>query len=73
MAVRLWKVQVMIEGSEETAIAAFWVNDRVVCCRVGFLPRHMDKHAVRNHGSLTQVTHVFIADPTCCDSAEWQM
>jgi hypothetical protein len=25
------------------------------CCRVGFLPRHMVKHAARYDGSLAQV------------------
>ena len=47
VVVRLWKVQVMAEEKEETAIAAVWVwvNDGMDCCRVGFLPRHMVKLA----------------------------
>jgi hypothetical protein len=31
------------------------------------------KHAARYDGSLAQVTRVFSADPTCCDSAERRM
>lgn len=46
VVVRLWKVQLMVEGrGEETAIAAVWVTDGMDCCRVGFLPCHMVKHA----------------------------
>ena len=29
LVARLWKVQVMVEGREETAIAAVWVNDGI--------------------------------------------
>ncbi len=42
-------------------------------CRVGFLPRHLVKHATSYDGSLAQVTLVFSADPTCCDLAERRM
>ena len=55
VVVRLLKVQVMVEGREETAIAVVWVTDGMDCCRVGFLPRHMVKHAARYDGSLAQV------------------
>jgi hypothetical protein len=37
MVVHLWKVQIQVEGREETAIAAYWVTDGFNCCRVGFL------------------------------------
>jgi hypothetical protein len=70
VVVRLRKVQLMVEGREETAIAAVWVTDGMDRCRVGFLPRHMVKHAARYDGSLVQVTRVLRADPTCCDLAE---
>ncbi len=73
VVVRLRKVQLMVEGREETAIAAIWVTDGMDRCRVGFLPRHMVKHAARYDGLLAQVTRVLSADPTCCDSAEWRM
>jgi hypothetical protein len=45
VVVRLRKLQLMVEGKEETAIAAIWVTDRVDRCRVGFVPHHMVKHA----------------------------
>ncbi len=75
VVVRLRKVQLMVEvkGREETAIAAIWVTDGMDCCRVGFLPRHMVKHAARYDGSLVQVTRVLSGDPTRCDSAERRM
>ncbi len=40
MVVRLRKVQVLVEGREETAIACIWVMDGVDRCRVGFLMPH---------------------------------
>jgi hypothetical protein len=64
VVVRLWKVQVMVEEREETTIAAVWVNDRMDCCRIGFLPCHMVKHAARYNGLLVQVTCVLSADLT---------
>ncbi len=70
MVVHLWKVQIKVEGWEETAIAAYWVTDGVGCCHVGFLQRHMVKHTACFNGALAQVTHVFNVDPTCCNTAE---
>ena len=43
--VRLRKLQLMVEGKEETAIKAIWVTNGVNCCHVGFVPCHMVKHA----------------------------
>jgi hypothetical protein len=81
VVMHLWKVQIQVEGweetakiqvegREETAIAAYWVTDSVNCCCVGFLPRHMVKQAGHYDGALAQVTCVFNVDPTCCDTAE---
>jgi hypothetical protein len=70
VVVRLRKVQIQVAGREETAIAAYWGTDGVDRCRVGFLPRHMVKQAGRYNGALVRVTHVFNADPTCCDTTE---
>ena len=50
--VRLRKVQLIVDGKEETAIAAIWVTDGMDRCRVGFLQRHMVKHAARYDGAL---------------------
>jgi hypothetical protein len=68
LVVCLWKVQ--IQGQEETAIAAYWVTDCVNCCHVGFLQCHMVKQAACFDRALAQVTRVFNADLTCCDTAE---
>ena len=73
VVVRLTKVHLMVEGREETAIATVWVTDGIDHCQVGFLKRHMVKHAAHYDGSLMQVTCVFSTDPTCCDSAERRM
>jgi hypothetical protein len=70
VVVRLWKVQIQVEGREETAIAAYWVTGGIDRCHVSFLQRHMVKQATRFDGALAQVTRVFNADPTCCDTAE---
>ncbi len=51
VVVRLWKVQVVVNGREETAIAAVWVTDGIDRCRVGFLKRHMAQHAACLMGS----------------------
>jgi hypothetical protein len=58
IVVRLRKVQVLVDGREETAVAAIWVTDGMDRCRVGFLQRHMVKHAARFDGALAQVTRV---------------
>jgi hypothetical protein len=70
MVVHLRKVQIQVEGQEETAITAYWVTDGIDCCCVGFLQCHMVKQAARFDRALAQVTHVFNMDPTCCDTAE---
>lgn len=58
VVVRLRKVQVLVDGKEETAIAVYWITDGMERCRVGFLQRHMVKHAARYDGALAQVTSV---------------
>jgi len=67
---RLRKVQILVDGVEETAIACYWVTDGIDRCRVGFLKRHMIKHARRYDGALVQVTRVMSEDPRLCDTAE---
>ncbi len=42
---RLRREQILVDGKEETVIACYWVIDGVDCCCVGFLKRHMVKHA----------------------------
>jgi hypothetical protein len=70
VVVRLWKVQIQVEGWEETAIAAYWVTDGINRCHVDFLECNMVKQATCFNGALVQVTCVFSVDPTCCDTAE---
>ncbi len=70
---RLRRVQIEVDGHEETVIACIWVTDGIDRCRVGFLKRHILKHAWPFDGALAQVTEVFSADPRRCDSAERRM
>ncbi len=63
----------MVDGREETLIAAIWVTDGIDHCRVGFLKRHRVHHAARFDRVLAQVTHVFSSDLGSCDSAEHWM
>jgi hypothetical protein len=70
VVVRLQKIQLMVEGKEETAIAAIWVTDGIDRCRVGFVPCRMVRLAPRYDGALAQVTRVFSSDPETCDSTK---
>ena len=60
--VRFRKVQVIINEKEESAIAVFWVSDRVDWCRVSFLQRHHVKHWMKLEGVLGQIMEVYIGD-----------
>jgi hypothetical protein len=73
VVVRLCKMQLIVEGKEETVIAVIWVTDGVDCCRVGFLPHHMVKHATRYEGALAQVIRVLSDNAATCNSAERRM
>jgi hypothetical protein len=73
VVVRLRKMQLMVEGKEETVIAVIWVTDGVDRCRVGFLPRHFVYRAARYDGALAQITRVLSDDAATSDSAERRM
>jgi hypothetical protein len=60
----LQRVQIEVDGQEETAIACIWVTDGIDHCHVGFLKHHMLKHAWCFDGALAQVTKVFSVDPS---------
>jgi hypothetical protein len=64
VVVHLRKVQILVKGQEETAIAAVWINDGIDRCCIGFLPCHMVAHAARYDGAVAQVTRIFSDDPT---------
>jgi hypothetical protein len=57
--VRIRKVQVIVDGEEEPALAVYLVSDGVDSCRVGFLPRHLLKHSKNYDGLLAQVIEVY--------------
>ena len=52
VVVCLRKVQVTIQGKEESAIAAYWVTDGIDSCCVGFLPKHCVRHWTLYEGRL---------------------
>ena len=70
---RLRREQILVDGKEETVIACYWVTNGIERCCVGFLKRHMVKHAWRFDGALVQVTKVFSTDPCHCDLVERKM
>ncbi len=58
MVVHLWKVQVLVDSIEETAIVCYWVMDGIDHCHVCFLMHHMVKCIVRYDRAFTQVMRV---------------
>ena len=60
--VRFRKVQVIVNEKEESAIAVFWVSDRVDWCPIGFLPQHHLKHWKKLKGVLAQIMEVYTGD-----------
>jgi hypothetical protein len=62
VVVRFRKVQVIVDGKEESAISANLVSDGIDQCRVGFLPRHLLKHCKQYDGVLAQVIEVYSKD-----------
>lgn len=53
--VRIRKVQIVVDKVEQSALAVYWITDGVDRCRVGFLPRHLIKHASNYDGKLAQI------------------
>lgn len=60
--VRIRKVQIEIEGNEESALAVYWITDGIDRCRVGFLPRHQLKKWKQWDGKIGQVIEVYQED-----------
>ncbi len=59
IVVRLRKIQLMVEGKEDTAIAAIWVTDGIDRCRVGFVPlcHQVLRFLKKQHYTFCVVTH----------------
>jgi hypothetical protein len=62
VVVRFRKVQIIVNGNEESALAVYLVSDGIDRCRVGFLQRHLLKHWKQYDGVLAQVTDVYSKD-----------
>ena len=52
VAVCICKMQLMVEGKEETTIVVIWVTDCIDRCHSGFVSRHMVRHTERYDGGL---------------------
>ena len=58
VVVRIRKVQIVVNGKEESALAAYLISDGIDCCRVGFLRRHLLKRCNEYHGRSAQITNM---------------
>ena len=56
--VRICKVQVVVNGKEESALAAYLISDGIDCCQVGFLRRHLLQKSDEYHGRIGQITNM---------------
>ena len=56
--VQFHKVQVVIDGVEETALAVYLVSEGIDRCWVGFLRRFLVKHKKKYDGRLAQITDI---------------
>lgn len=65
---RLKVVQVLNEGREETAIAAYWVTDGIDRCRVGFLEKECSQNPGKYDGRLVQVIEFLSESDDSTDS-----
>ena len=59
LLVRIRKIQILLAGREESAMAVYWVSDGIDRCHIGFLPRHTIKHAPKYDGHLAQIIEVY--------------
>jgi hypothetical protein len=59
--VRIRQVQIPGEetGTEESALACYWISDGIDRCRVGFLPRHLVKQWREYNGRIAQVVDLY--------------
>ena len=54
--VRFRRVHIVTYASqEEASLAVYWVTDAIDWCQVGFLPRHLLKHAHKYNGKVAQI------------------
>jgi len=70
------KVQIIVGGRVETAIAAIWVTDGYDCSHVGFLQQHMIPYAAMYDLALAADTDYDTAMKTmmiisCCSIMFW--
>ena len=59
--VRIRHVQITGEemGTEESALAVYWISDGIDRCHVGFLPRHLIKQWREYDGRIAQVVDLY--------------
>lgn len=57
--VRIRHVQILVDGKEESALAAYWIADGIDRCRVRFLQRHLLKHWKKYDGMIAQIVDMY--------------
>jgi hypothetical protein len=56
---RFRHVQILVDGNEESALAAYWISDGIDRCRVGFLQRHLLKQSKEYNGRIAQIVEFY--------------
>jgi len=59
MVIRIREEQVLIDGKEQKALAAYRVSGGMDTCKVGFTRRHLLVHKDEYDGRLAQITDIF--------------
>jgi len=59
MVIRVTEEQVLIDGKEQKALAAYCVNGGMDTCKVGFTRRHLLAHKDEYDGRLAQIRDIF--------------
>jgi hypothetical protein len=57
--VRIRRCQIVVDGKEETAVAAYWIADGIDRCRVGFLQKHLLRQWETYEGRIAQVVDLY--------------
>jgi hypothetical protein len=57
--VRIRHVQILVDGKEESALAAYWISDGIDRCHAGFLQHHLLKHWKDYDGRIAQIVDMY--------------
>jgi hypothetical protein len=57
--VRIRRVQIVVDGNEESPLAAYWISDGIDHCHVRFLQRHLLKQWKEYDGRIAQIVEMY--------------